>query len=84
MAALLSHKIWLGLFGGKPVSVRSLLTHKISIRPRAIPQNSAYVLERATTFCFSLLQVTMFPPTRVKYPEVSLRLLLSLAQSASI
>ncbi|MFS7910744.1 hypothetical protein Hanom_Chr02g00109791 [Helianthus anomalus] len=84
MAALLSHRIWLGLLGGKPISVRSFLTHKISVRPRAIPLNSASALERATTFCFLLLQVTRFPPTKVKYPEVDLRSLLSPAQSAPV
>ncbi|KAJ0601150.1 hypothetical protein HanRHA438_Chr03g0126331 [Helianthus annuus] len=84
MAALLLHKIWMGLLGGKPISVRSLLTHKISVRPRAIPLNSASALERATTFRFLLFQVTRFPPTRVKYPEVDLWSRLSPAQSESV
>ncbi|XP_024989207.1 uncharacterized protein LOC112523761 [Cynara cardunculus var. scolymus] len=58
-------------------SLRSLRTHSISVIPLAIPRNSAYALERATTSCFLLLHVTRFPPTKVKYPAVDLRLPLS-------
>ncbi|KAM0017917.1 hypothetical protein Hdeb2414_s0027g00693371 [Helianthus debilis subsp. tardiflorus] len=73
-----------GSVGGKPTSVRSFRIHSISVRPRAIPRNSASALDRATTFCFLLLQVTRFPPTKVKYPDVDLRSPLSPAQSASV
>ncbi|MFS7906388.1 hypothetical protein Hanom_Chr01g00058631 [Helianthus anomalus] len=76
--------ILVGSVGGKPTSVRSFRIHNISVRPRAIPRNSASALDRATTFCFLLLQVTRFPPTRVKYPDVDLRSPLSPAQSASV
>ncbi|KAJ0575723.1 hypothetical protein HanIR_Chr05g0216071 [Helianthus annuus] len=76
--------IMLVSFGGNPISVRSFRIHKTSANPLAIPLNSASALDRATTFCFLLLQVTRFPPTRVKYPDVDLRFPLSPAQSASV
>jgi len=48
--------------------------------------NSASALDLATTGSdyFLLLQVTRFPPTKVKYPEVDLLLSLESAQSASM
>ncbi|MFS7992594.1 hypothetical protein Hanom_Chr12g01084131 [Helianthus anomalus] len=76
--------ILLDWVGGYLISVKSFRTHRASARPRAIPRNSASALERATTFCFLLLHVTRFPPTRVKYPDVDLRFPLSHAQFASV
>ncbi|RDX94890.1 hypothetical protein CR513_22679, partial [Mucuna pruriens] len=35
--------------------------------PCTIARNSAAALDRATTFCFLLLQVTKFPPRMVQY-----------------
>ncbi|RDY06191.1 hypothetical protein CR513_09865, partial [Mucuna pruriens] len=32
-------------------------------------QNSTYALDRATTFCFLLLQVTRFPLRNIQYPK---------------
>ncbi|MFS7972377.1 hypothetical protein Hanom_Chr09g00844011 [Helianthus anomalus] len=84
IAALLSHMILVAVVGRKPIFVRSLRIHRISARPRATPRNSASALDRATTFCCLLLQVTRFPPTMVKYPEVDLLVPLSPAQSASV
>jgi len=37
-----------------------------------MPLNSASALDLATTDCFLLFQVTIFPPTKVKYLEVDL------------
>ena len=70
IAALLSQYRRLACVWWKPSSPRSFLIHRISVTPFAIPMNSASALERATTFCFLLFQVTWLPPTRVKYPEV--------------
>ncbi|MFS7906785.1 hypothetical protein Hanom_Chr01g00063321 [Helianthus anomalus] len=53
-------------FGGKPISSSSFRIHRTSTKHLVIPLNSSSTLERATTFCFLLLQVTRFPPTRVK------------------
>ena len=70
--------------GGKFSSHKSFLSHCISVIPLATPLNSALALESATIFYFLLLQVTKFPPTRVKYPELDFLLSRSPAQSASV
>jgi len=49
-----------------------------------MPLNSALALDLATMICFLLLQVTRFPPTKVKYPEVDLLSFFEPAQSASV
>ncbi|XP_057768367.1 uncharacterized protein LOC131006172 [Salvia miltiorrhiza] len=65
IAALLSQKSRLPLLGGKPISVSNLRSHRISVIPLFTPLNSASALDRATTFCFLLLHVTKFPPTKI-------------------
>ncbi|PRQ56860.1 hypothetical protein RchiOBHm_Chr1g0341921 [Rosa chinensis] len=70
--------------GLKPKSLNKFLNQSISQTPWDMPLNSASALDLATTFCFLLRQVTKFPPTKVKYPEVDLLSDLELAQSASI
>ncbi|PRQ38174.1 hypothetical protein RchiOBHm_Chr4g0410851 [Rosa chinensis] len=47
-------------------------------------EGTASALDLATTFCFLLRQVTRFPPTKVKYPDVERLSVLSPAQSASV
>ncbi|XP_042003713.1 dirigent protein 21-like [Salvia splendens] len=43
-------------------SVINFFSHRISVRPLLIPRNSASALDRATTFCFLLLQhAPVFP-----------------------
>ncbi|MFS7909291.1 putative protein kinase RLK-Pelle-SD-2b family [Helianthus anomalus] len=81
---VLSHITLLGAFCEKPMSSSSFLIQRTSLNPRAIPLNSASALDRATTFCFLLIQVTRFPPTKEKYPDVDLRFPLSPAQSTSV
>ncbi|GJV44751.1 hypothetical protein Tco_1429287 [Tanacetum coccineum] len=49
MAALLSLMTLLGSCGGYPISVSSFRIHNTSVIPLAIPRNSAFALERATT-----------------------------------
>ncbi|BAU03652.1 hypothetical protein VIGAN_UM150900, partial [Vigna angularis var. angularis] len=68
----------------KPKSDNTFLIHKSSHTPSVMPLNSASALDLATTGCFLLLQVTRFPPTKVKYPEVDLLSSFEPAQSASV
>ncbi|MFS7936280.1 hypothetical protein Hanom_Chr05g00413701 [Helianthus anomalus] len=83
--SVLSHIILLGVaLWEKPMSSRSFLIQRTSLSPRAIPLNSASALDRATTFYFLLLQITRFPPTKEKYPDLDLQFPLSPAQSASV
>ncbi|MFS7959924.1 putative MFS transporter superfamily [Helianthus anomalus] len=82
--SILSHITLLGAFWEIPMSSSSFLIKRTSLNTRAIPLNSASALDRATTFFFLLLQVTRFPPTKEKYPDVDLRFPLSPAQSASV
>ena len=70
--------------GLKPKYDSTFLTHKSSHTPSAMPLNYASALDFTTTGCFLLLQVTRFPPTKVKYPEVDLLSSFELAQSASM
>ncbi|RDX64693.1 hypothetical protein CR513_56725, partial [Mucuna pruriens] len=51
-------------------SSRIIFIHNSSHIPCAMARNSASALDRATTFCFLLLQVTRFPPRNIQYPEV--------------
>ncbi|RDY07787.1 hypothetical protein CR513_08048, partial [Mucuna pruriens] len=53
-------------------SSRIIFIHIPSHIPYAMARNFASVLDRATTFCFLLLQVTRFPPRNIQYPEVDL------------
>ncbi|XP_042028301.1 uncharacterized protein LOC121784711 [Salvia splendens] len=69
IAALLSQNNLLFRFGGKPISVSNLLSHMISMSPLLMPRNSASALDKATTFCFLLLQVTRLPPMKVQLPQ---------------
>ncbi|MFY0353897.1 hypothetical protein ACOMH0_19380, partial [Bacillus sp. YIM B13601] len=50
----------------------------------AIARYSASALERATTLCFLLFQVTRLPPTNVQKPVMDLRSREFPAQSASV
>ena len=70
IAALLSQYILISVSIGYPSSSNNLFIHSTSHNSLVIPLNSASALDRATTFCFLLFQVTKFPPTKVKYPEV--------------
>ncbi|RDX88193.1 hypothetical protein CR513_30240, partial [Mucuna pruriens] len=53
-------------------SSRIIFIHNPSHIPCAMAQNSASALDRATTFCFLLLQVTRFLPKIIHYPKVDL------------
>ena len=66
MDALLSQSKFISELGAKAISVSSLLSQSSLHTPLAIPRNSASALDRATTFCFLLLHVMRFPPTKVK------------------
>ncbi|KAL1531340.1 non-specific serine/threonine protein kinase [Salvia divinorum] len=85
IAALLSQNNLLLRFGEKPISVISnLLSHMISMSSLLMPRISASALDKATTFCFLLLQVTRLPPMNMKYPPVDFLSTGLLAQSASV
>lgn len=68
--ALLSQNKLIGLEHSIPRSCSTPLIYNSSHKPCAIPRNSASTLDRATTFCFLLLQVMIFPSTNMIYPEV--------------
>ena len=60
----------LAVLGNSLRSYKRNFNHSASQIPKAIPPYSASALDLATTFCFLLLHITKFPPTKVKYPEV--------------
>lgn len=84
MADVLSRYKLIASFGSKPKSDNTLFTYNSSHIPSAIPLNSTSPLDLATTNFFLLLQVTRFPPTKVKYPEVDLLSSAEPAQSTSV
>ncbi|RDY14094.1 hypothetical protein CR513_00896, partial [Mucuna pruriens] len=53
-------------------SSRIIFIHNPSHIPYAMARNSTSALDRATTFCFLLLQVTRFSLRNIQYPEVDL------------
>ena len=68
----------------KPKSDSTFLVHKSSHTPSVMPMNYASALNLATTCYFLLIQVTRFPPTKVKYLEVDLLSSFEPAKSASV
>ena len=83
IAARLSQYKLISTLGWYPISLIKLRNQRSSHRPFDMPRNSASALDKATTFCFLLFQVTRFPPTKVKYPDVDF-LSEPPAQSASV
>ncbi|RDX69364.1 hypothetical protein CR513_51530, partial [Mucuna pruriens] len=53
-------------------SSRIIFIHNLSHIPCVVARNSASTIDRATIFCFLLLQVTRFPPKNIQYLEVDL------------
>ena len=84
IVALLSQNKLISLVGAKPISVNKFLSQRSSHKPFAIPLNSVSALDKATTFCFLLLQVTRFPPTNVKYLDVDFLSVIFPIQSAFV
>src|SRR5258707_9001402 len=67
-----------------PSSPSKRLNQTASFAACALARYSASVLERATAACFFELQLITAPPNMKTKPEVDLRSLTSLAQSASM
>jgi len=70
-------------FCSKFKSDSTFLINKSSQTPSVMPLNSGSALDLTTGY-FLLLQVTRFPPTEVKYPEVDVLSSFEPAQSASV
>ena len=66
-----------------PSSVSKRHSHTASLAACVVAIYSASVLERVMTFCFLQLQLMAAPANVKMNPEVDLRSLMSLAQSAS-
>jgi hypothetical protein len=84
IAALLSQNNTIGSPDSKPNSLISFFSQSNSHTPFIIPLNSASALDNATTACFLLLQVIIFPPTKLEYPEVDLLSVMLLVQSTFV
>jgi len=84
IATLLSHYILISVSIRYPSYLSSPFIHSISHNPLVIPLNYVSALDKATTFCFLLFQVTKFPPTKIKYPEVDFLSVRFLTQSTSV
>ena len=67
IAALWSLNNLHAFYVGSVVHLKFIFSHMTLVIPLAIPQNSAFALDKATTFYFLLFHVTRFPPTKVKY-----------------
>ena len=82
IAAWLSQYNLMGPFKVMPRLVRMIFIQSSSQIPWAMALNLASALDLATISCFLLLQVTRFPPKKVKYPN--LLLTIDPAQSTSL
>lgn len=84
MAALLSQKIFNGVFVVICSSSNNIFNHKTSQIPCATDLNSASALLLATTARFLFLHITKFPQTNEQYPDVERLSRTNPTQSASV
>ncbi|RDX69186.1 hypothetical protein CR513_51733, partial [Mucuna pruriens] len=70
IAELLSQNNFIGPSYFTLRSSRIIFIQNPSHIPCTMARNSAFALDRATTFCFLLLQVTRFSPRNIQYPEI--------------